>query len=150
VAYGSQALLQQYTPLMGSVGDLAKHNVMATPALAAPLVRGVMTTRATVTTNSNGTGFQVGTVSASQRVYCGVHFLTAGGTTPTVTAILESDDNTGFTSATTRATFTAQTSRGAQWTSVAGAITDNWWRVRFASIGGTSPSFQVRAFIGIN
>lgn len=149
VAYGSQALLQQYTPLTGSVGDLAKHNVMAVPYLNTPLVRGLLASKVTVTANSSGTGHELGAVSASQAVYCGVHFLTAGGTTPTVTVVLESDDNSGFTSATTRATFTAQTARGAQWTSVAGAITDTYWRVRFASIGGSSPSFQVRAFVGI-
>lgn len=149
VAYGSRALINSYTPLSGAVGARANHSIAAGPYLNTPLVRGVLATKQTVTANGNGTGHLLGAVSAGQFVWCGVHFLTAGGTTPTVTVILESDDNAGFTSATTQATFTAQTARGAQWTSVAGAITDTYWRLRFASIGGTSPSFQIRGFIGI-
>ena len=147
VAYGSQALLQQYTPLTGTVGDLAKHNVMAAPYLNTPLVRGVFATKTTATATGNGTGHQVGAVSASQRVYAGMHFLTRGGTTST-TVILESDDNASFTSATTRATFTAATSRTAEWVSVAGAITDDYWRFSW-TISGGSPSVQLRGFIGI-
>lgn len=147
VAYGSNAIIQQYTPVMGSVGDLAKHNVMATPYVSAPLVRGVLATKTTATATGNGTGHQLGAVTASQRVYAGMHFLTRGGTTST-TVILESDDNSGFTSATTRATFTAATSRTAEWVSVAGAITDDYWRFRW-SISGGSPSVQLRGFIGI-
>lgn len=149
VAYGSNGQLNMYVPLTGSIGDLAEHNTQWGPAATnQPLVRGVFATKQTVTATGNGTGHQVGAVSASQRVYAGVHFLTAGGTTPSITVILESDDNSGFTSATTRATFTAATARGAQWTSVAGAITDDYWRLRW-TVSGTSPSFQVRGFIGI-
>lgn len=149
VAYASNAILNTYTPLTGSVGDLAEHNTSWGPAATnMPLVRGLMVTRQTVTATGNGTGYQLGAVSASQRVYSGVHFLTAGGTTPNITVILESDDNSSFTSATTRATFTAATTRSAQWTSVAGAIADDWWRLRW-TVTGTSPSFQVRGFIGI-
>lgn len=147
VAYGSQALLEQYTPITGSVGDAAKHNIMARGYLATPLVRGVLATKATATATGNGTGHQLGAVSASQRVYAGMHFLTRGGTTST-TVILESDDNSGFTSATTRATFTAATSRTSEWVSVAGAITDDYWRFRW-TISGGSPSVVLRGFIGI-
>lgn len=147
VAYGSQALLEQYTPLTGSVGDAAKHNITARGYLNTPLVRGVFATKTTATATGNGTGHNLGAVSATQRVYAGMHFLTRGGTTST-TVILESDDNSGFTSATTRATFTAATSRTAEWTSVAGAITDTWWRFRW-TISGGSPSVALRGFIGI-
>lgn len=149
VAYGASGLLDSYTPLSGSVGDLAEHNTSWGPATTnMPLVRGVFATSQTVTATGNGTGHLLGAVTASQRVYAGVHFLTAGGTTPSITVILESDDNAGFTTPTTVATFTAATTRSAQWTSVAGAITDTYWRLRW-TVSGTSPSFQVRGFIGI-
>ena len=150
VAYASNGQLNMYVPLTGSIGDLAEHNTSWGPATTGqPLVRGVYATSQTVTATGNSTsGHQLGAVSATQRVYGGVHFLTAGGTTPSITVILESDDSNAFSSATTRATFTAATARGAQWTSVAGAITDDWWRFRW-TVSGTGPSFQVRGFIGI-
>lgn len=148
VAYGSQALLQQYTPLTGSVGDAAKHNIMATPYLNTPLVRGVLATKQTVTATGVGTGHNLGAVSASQRVYCAVHLLTRGGT-GSFTGELYSDDNSGFTSATSRGVvINGATSRTSAFISTAGAITDTWWRLIWAVSGG-SPSFEVRVFIGI-
>jgi hypothetical protein len=149
VAYGSNGLLNMYVPLGGSVGDLAEQSTQWSPATTnMPLVRGVLATKQTVTATGSGTGHQLGAVTASQRLYAGVHFLTAGGTTPSITVILESDDNAGFTSATTRATFAAATTRSAQWTSVAGAIADDYYRLRW-TVSGSGPSFQVRGFIGI-
>lgn len=146
VAYFSEGLLTNYQPVSGAVGDLATHST--TWAITTyPLVRGVFASKTTATATGNGTGHQVGAVSATQYVYAGVHFLTRGGTTST-TVVLESDDNSNFTSATTRATFTAATSRSAQFTRVAGAITDDWWRLRW-TISGGSPSVQIRGFIGV-
>lgn len=147
-AYGGNAMLTAYQPLAGAVGQLARHNVIAGPWLDSPLVRGVLATSQTVTATGNGTGHLLGAVTSAQRVWAGVHFLTAGGTTPSCTVVLESDDNAGFTSATTRITFTAATARGAQWSSAAGAITDTYWRFRW-TVSGTSPSFQIRGFVGI-
>ena len=147
VAYGSQALLEQYTPLTGSVGDAAKHNIMARGYLGTPLVRGVLATKSTLTASAVGTGHQLGAVSASQRVYANVHVLTRGGT-GTLTAYLDSDDNGSFTSATTRATSSTFSARGSEQLVVAGAITDTYWRMAFVIAGG-SPSFIVRCFIGI-
>jgi hypothetical protein len=148
VAFGSQAILQQYTPITGSVGDAAKHNVMATPNLNAPLVRGVLATKATVTATGVGTARQISAVSSSQRLYAGVHLLTAGGTTPSITVAVQSDNAIGFPSPTTVATFTAQTTRGGLWTSVAGPITDDFFRFSW-TVSGTSPSFVVRGFLGV-
>ncbi len=113
-----------------------------------PLVRGILATSETVTATGSGTGHQLGAVSDSQSIYAGIHLLTAGGTTPSITVILESDDNSGFSSATTRATFTAYNYREGEWRSVVGAITDDYWRFRW-TVSGTNPSFQVRGFLGI-
>lgn len=148
VAYGSNGLFQAYTPLKGAVGAAAEHSVAFSPSIGTPLVRGYLMSRATVTATGNGTGRQVGAVSSTQSMYAGVHFLTAGGTTPSITVVLESDDNSNFTSATTRITFTAATTRTAEWKQVAGVITDDYWRFRW-TVSGTNPSFQVRCFAGI-
>jgi len=146
IAYFTEGQLAEYSPVRGAIGDLAEHTSQW-QITTYPLVRGVFATKATVTATGSGTGHLLGAVSATQRVYCSVHTLTRGGT-GSITCTLQSDDNSGFTSATTQATFTAMTSRTAQITSVAGAITDTYWRIGYTVSGG-SPSFQLRAFIGI-
>lgn len=149
VAYGSNGQLNMYVPLTGSIGDLAEHNTQWGPATTnQPLVRGVLAAKQTLTVSANGPGHSLGTVSASQRLYAGIHFLTAGGTSPSCTAIVESDFGTSFASPVTVMTFTAAIGRGAQWASVPGPISDDNFRFKF-TVSGTSPSFQVRGFIGI-
>lgn len=97
----------------------------------------------TVTGNSNGTGFQLGAVSASQYVFIAIHVLTAG---TTADIIVESDDNASFISATTRSTTTVTTTGAPVVIPVAGAITDDYWRVRTANVTGT---FSVAVAVGI-
>jgi hypothetical protein len=147
VAYFTTGILLNRQVLDGSAGDLATHSVMWRGNQR--MARGTLTSLATVTATGNGTGFQLGAVSASQRMCAAVHFLTAGGTTPSITVIIESDDNAGFTTPTTRITFTAATAKGAQYSSVLGAITDDYWRARW-TVSGTSPSFQTRVMLGIS
>ncbi len=84
--------------------------------------------------NTSGTGYQLGAVSASQYVYTSIHCLTAG---TTASVIVESDDNASFTSATTRSTTVITAVGGTSVARVAGAITDDYWRVRVASVTGT-------------
>lgn len=146
IAYFTRGTLNSRTVLDGAVGDLATHSV--TFAGNQPMVRGVLDTVSTITTSSNSTGTLIGAVSASQRVWAACHFLTAAGTTPSITVKIQSDDNSGFTSATDRITFTAQTAKGAQFSSAVGAITDTYWRALW-TVSGTTPSFQTRVVIGV-
>ena len=81
-------------------------------------------------------------------MYAGLHITAASGTTPTLVVKVQSDDNAGFTSATDRITFTSANSIGGQWSSVAGAVTDDYWRVTW-TVGGTSPSFTFVVALGI-
>jgi hypothetical protein len=144
--YFTQGVFLGYTPIEGEVGDLAMQQ--GSWRGRTPLVRGTLTSVATVTASGNGTGFQLGPVAATQRVWAAVHFLTAGGTTPSITARVESDDNAGFTTPTTQITFTAATAKGGQFASLLGPVTDTYWRCAW-TVSGTTPSFQVRALIGI-
>jgi hypothetical protein len=146
VAYFTRGTLSSRTVLDGAVGDLATHSV--TFAGNQPMIRGVLDTVSTVTSSGNSTGTLLGAVSASQRVWAACHFLTAGGTTPSITVKIQSDDNSGFTSPTDRITFSAQTTKGAQFGSATGAITDSYWRALW-TVSGTSPSFQTRVVIGV-
>ncbi len=100
------------------------------------------------TSTGSGTAVQSGAVVAGKRLYANLHVLSASGTTPSLTVKVQSDDNSGFSSATDRITFTAATDRSSQVGSVAGAITDDYWRVNY-TISGTSPSFLFVVTIGI-
>ena len=91
----------------------------------------------------NGTSRQLGAVSAAQTVYLGLHFIAASAS---ITVTLDSDDNSGMTSATTQITAVAQSAPGTQFLSSAGAVADDWWRVDFVTAGGT---FDIIAVVGI-
>lgn len=146
VGYFTQGVLMSRAPLQGTIGDLATHAVSFRGST--PLIRGTVLTAATVTSTGTSAVQQLGAVSASQRIWVAVHVLTADGTTPSVTVKLQSDDASGFPSATDRLTLTAMTTKGGQFGSAVGAITDSYWRASYA-VSGTSPSFQLRIIAGI-
>ena len=62
--------------------------------------------------------------------------------------VIESDDADTFASATTRVTVAQFTDEGTAYGSVAGAMTDTWWRVR-RTIGGTNPQFTYLVALAI-
>lgn len=116
-----------------------------------PLVRGqIMHPQGTArTATGNGTGIQLGALSATQRMYATMHLLSISGA-PTVTIKLQSSVDNTFASPTDRLTFSADTALDGQTGSVNGAVTDTWWRVVWTIAGGSSPSilFAVAAGIG--
>lgn len=148
-AYTFNANQFDYTPFEVSPGDLAMASVSGS-VTGSPVVRGTLMNSATTAVTSSGTttGVQVGSVSASQRMYASLHVLSASGTSPTLDVIVESDDASGFASDTDRVTFTQAAGIGSEWSSVAGAVTDDYWRVRY-TVGGTTPSFTFAVVIGI-
>ena len=146
VGYFTTGLLMARSILQGSAGELATHT--ASFGGNRPVIRGTVDTASTITSTGSSAGAQLGAVSATQKVWAAVHFLTAGGTTPSITVKVQSDNNSGFTSPTDRITFTAATAKGAQFLSAAGAITDDYWRATW-TVSGTSPSFETRVLIGI-
>ncbi|MET9301783.1 hypothetical protein ABZX66_20915 [Micromonospora aurantiaca] len=147
LAWVTQALTGSYS-LGGQVGDVAPWS--ASWAGSWPLVRGQIlhppgTPR---TASGNGTSRQLGALSASQALYVVLHVLSATGTTPSVTVVVESDDTSGMATPTTRATFTAATASCGQAVKVAGPVTDDWWRIKW-TVSGTTPSFLLVAAAGI-
>jgi hypothetical protein len=148
LAYITQCLRSSYA-LGGSIGDVAPWSGKG--ASAWPLVRGQMAHPAGTARTSTGvgTGVQLGAVAANKRLYAALHVLSVSGTTPSITARIESDDNSGFTTPTTQLTFTAATAASGEALRTAGsAITDNWWRVAW-TISGTTPSFLFATSFGI-
>lgn len=115
-----------------------------------PLVRGLVahppgTAR---TATGNGTSIQLGATGAGQYLYAALHVLSASGTTPSLTVTIQTDNATGFPSATTAITFTAATTFTSQIARVAGPITDDWVRASW-TISGTDPSFLFLVSVGI-
>lgn len=97
----------------------------------------IIHTKASRAATGNGTAFQLGAVAAGKSLYAALHVFTATGTTLDVK--VQSDDNSGFSSATDRITFAQiATTAGAQLSSVAGSITDDYWRIVY-TIAGSGP-----------
>ncbi|MGW1595247.1 hypothetical protein [Streptomyces sp. NPDC002343] len=148
LAYLTSAMQASYT-LGESVGEIAP---WATSAKSSwPLVRGQFahppgTVR---TATGTGAGVNVGAVPAGRRLYAALHVLSVAGTTPSMTARVESSADNTFAAPTTRLTFAASTAVGGQILRTSGsAITDPWWRVAW-TVAGTTPSFLFVASLGI-
>jgi len=146
VAYFLLASEFSYT-LGGQVGAASRLSLALTGAGA--LLRGAVADyQAAATATGNGTGSNLGAVTAAQRLYYAVHVVGASGTTPTLDLVIESDDADTFASATTRVTVAQFNDVGTAYGSVAGPITDTWWRVT-RTLGGTSPEFTYLVALAI-
>lgn len=146
--FGITGVLGRYSPIAGkAVGELLGFTLEA--EANSPLVRATLMATGAKSATGNGTGVNLGAVSATQKLYGGLHVVAASGTTPTLDVIVQSDDNSGFSSPTTRMTFSQATGITALYpTPAPGAITDTWWRMRW-TLGGSSPNFTIFGWIGI-
>lgn len=148
LAYFTSALRADYK-LGESVGEVAPWT--STAKSSWPLVRGQFahppgTAR---TATGTGTGLNLGAVATGKRLYAALHVLSVAGTTPSITARVESSVDNTFAAPTTRLTFTAATAVGGQILRTDGtAITDTWWRIAW-TISGTTPSFLFVASLGV-
>jgi hypothetical protein len=146
VTYLTQGIECDYTPgakhgeLLGYVSNF-KTNW--------PILRGqVMHPQGTArTATGNGTGLQLGAVSANQAFYVNLHAM--GYVDGSMTVVVQSSVDNTFGAPTTRATFTAVAALGGQQIRVPGAITDTWWRVTWTISGGVTHSFLFAATAGI-
>ena len=99
------------------------------------------------TATFNGTAVQTGAVASGQKLYAALLVLSVSAA-DTLDVIVSSDALEAFGTPTTRATFTQATATGYELLTVAGPITDDWWRVG-VTIAGTDPSFLFVVAIGI-
>ena len=145
--YSMKCLVGEYA-MNGQVGDIFPFDFTAMSNDL--LVRNTLMESGAKSVTGNGTGRQLGAVLAGRKVYAGIHVLAKSGTNPTIIVKVQSDDNASFTSSTDRITLTQMNAIGAQWAvPLAGAITDDYWRFAFTISGTGSPSFTIRAWIGI-
>ena len=150
VAWLMRGIALSYVPVEGEPAGLAMARITGRSSTG-PLARGRLLHPTSVarTSSSVGTGRQLGAVVAGKTLYVALHVLTASGTAPTLDVVLQSDDNSGFTSPTTQVTFSQRTTTGTHaFGSVAGAITDSHWRISY-TIAGTTPSFTFAVVAGI-
>lgn len=130
------------------VGDMARLDGGFKTSSAEGFLEGtVLVPKTTATATANGTAYQVGAVSSTQTVYAALHVFAGSGTTPTLDVKIQSD-TVGFPSATDRITFAQATGATSEFKTVAGAITDDYWRVAY-TIAGTGPSFSFAVVMAI-
>jgi len=138
----------EYNP-GGAVGEMFQFGVRA--EATGDLIQSTVLHNASRTSTADGTGRNIGAVSASQFLYASIHVFAVSGTSPTLDVILESDAGDTWTGdESTRITFAEKSAISAEWaTPVAGEITDAWWRIGW-TIGGTdTPTFGFIVSMGI-
>lgn len=144
-AYIYQAGEFSYTPF-GDVGGVAPFQLDMRGSNYVGVKRGVITkAKGNVNaTGATGTAWNGGNVASGSYLYATLHVFSAG---TTITAVIESDDNGAFSSATTRITFGPITTSGGTWGArVAGPLTETHYRLRVTAITGT---FSIGAAIAI-
>lgn len=134
IAYNLRAMMGNYTPLDGSVGELASFSLEA--ASSNDLQRGQILFKGSATSSGAGSTLNAGAGSITAIL----HVFSASGTTPTLDVTIESDSGDNFAGAeTTQISFTQATGRTAE-RKTAASTADTWWRVSY-TIGGTNPDF---------
>ena len=146
-AYFMKSSLFSYS-MFGTVGEITPFTINKSIS-SDKVVRGTIALDSDLTATGNSAAYQLGAVGSTESCFAAIHCYSVSGTsTPTITFKLQSDDNESFTSPTDRATFTDITAIGGQMQSVAGAVSDDYWRLNY-TISGTNPSFGIHATIGI-
>lgn len=133
------------TPISGAVGEVAGFTFDW--AGDGRLVRGqVLHPLAARTATGSGTAATFTTPVAGQGIWASFHVLAVSGT-GTITFTIQTDDNSGFTSATTRLTATAMSAVGGQFaTAATGALAgETHIRVGYTIAGFTSVTFFAAA-----
>lgn len=133
-----RGILNKIAALTGSVGsvadfsmDIAGDSAHVDGQVAMPLAsRGALT----------GTSVQMGAVTATRRLWAALHV--TGGTFTNLAVTIGSDNAVGFPSSTTQITFATVSVPGWQFLSVAGPITDDYFRA-VSTIGSGTATYAV-------
>lgn len=147
VGYSFKSILASYVP-DGAVGELFKFTLDASGT--GKLIRGTIMENAIKTSTGDGVASQLGKILETQKIYAAMHVLAVNGTNPTLDMILQSDDAVGFSDPLDRITFEQVNSIGAQWKELAGAVTDDWWRLSWTIGGSDNPKFTVVVVVAIH
>lgn len=148
VALFNRSQLAAYKALQGSIGDVAGFSAMFEGDQ--PMIHGqVGAALASRSGAFTGSAVQLGAVATGptgvpQRLWAALHVTAATGTNLAVT--IQSDNASGFPSPATALTFSTVSAIGWQFSSVAGPLTDDWFRV--SATTGTG-SFTWAVLMGV-
>lgn len=150
---GYAVIGRQFTyGISGAHGELLPFTFKTMPSSGYALARQRLeVAKQSLSATHTSTGSQLGTLSAAQRLIATLHVFSISGT-GSWTLTIESDDNSGFTTPTTRITFSTVDDTedpAMEVAQVAGAITDDWWRAVLTETSGTS-TISAAVTIGIN
>ena len=146
VSYSWQALTAEYSP-GNTVGEVFQFTFNTTGD--SRLVRGEVLNNSThIVTANTAKSSGPGAAGATDTIYSIVHVYAASGTSPTLDVVLESDADASAGGEVTRITHTQFTGVGAELLTLAGPVTDTFWRHTF-TIGGGSPSFTIYSAVAI-
>lgn len=138
-AYFWESLQTEYTALQGAVGDAHVFSIASVGSGHIVPNGRVEHALGAETSSGSSTGSQLGAATASQAIFGVLHVTAFNGTSLDIN--IESDDNSGFTSATTQASFTQATNVTSEFiTPVQGAVADDYWRIDWTFVG-TSVTF---------
>jgi len=148
-AFLFRAAMGEYSGPNGAVGELGQFSVGG-EAAGLPVAQGAIMFAGTRTATLTGTGTQLGAATATQTIQATLHVTAVTGTNPTMAVVVQSSADAGFSSPTARITFSTATGTAnlAQHKTLAGAVTDTYWRI-VATLGGTSPNFTFACALGI-
>jgi hypothetical protein len=127
----------QYDAMSGEHGQLLGYTFGTKPGSGYWLSRqSILFPKTAISATTQGTGLQLGTLDAGETLVASLHVFVASSANYDIT--IESDDNSGFSSATTRATFANVTGVTHQVVKVAGPVaTDDYWRAVLTRTGGS-------------
>lgn len=123
-----QSEMLSMSPAM-TIGDMARTRIRASQSGGMMVRVTSMDGRAVRTVSGTGTVRQLGAVPSGQSLHSFLHVLSASGTSPQLTVIIRTDDVVGFSTPTTVITHTTFSAMGAEARTLAGPITDTFYRV---------------------
>ncbi len=143
----SEVTTFEYAP-GGSVGDVLGFT-FAGKGEGTVLVEGTVLKSGVVSGTSTSTAVNLGQIAAGRMGYATLHVTVAGDTTLNVT--IQSDNTSGFSTPTTRVSFTqVGTGIASEWKSTtATGSTDFWWRAK-CTPGGASTAYTAHVTFGIS
>ena len=140
IAYFGYGMEAEYKAAEGAIGNMAAFS--ASMQGDGPVRRGNIIEWVTETDASyNSTPYEVGAVGADEYVYAVLHV--SAITATNVIFKLQSDVDADFNSPIDQITFTTVTAAAVELKSLAGAITDTFWRINAERTGGSTVSFAV-------
>lgn len=134
--------------LYGQVGELVPWEASAAGSSKTGHGKFLAVPSTTISATGNGTAVQIAAVPTGKYALATLHVISRTGTA-TLDAVVQSDVDANFDgSETTRITFSQASAVGSQFGSVAGPITDTYWRARF-TVGGAG-TLTVAIALGIS